>query len=66
MLSGHDFMDTEEVQTTMGLDWDTNLFGKPNPPGRAVRSAVMDFAAKYQRQMLVTYKDFPPSWYMLK
>jgi hypothetical protein len=39
-----------QALTQLSLDWSTNLFGKVNPPGKAVRSAILEFSASVGRQ----------------
>eukprot|EP01006_Ploeotia_vitrea_P024939 TRINITY_DN57743_c0_g1_i1.p1 TRINITY_DN57743_c0_g1~~TRINITY_DN57743_c0_g1_i1.p1 ORF type:complete len:265 (+),score=16.25 TRINITY_DN57743_c0_g1_i1:149-943(+) len=72
VFAGHDFLDATDVdkkerQKKIGKqDWSINGDGT-NSGGKAVRSAVLEFSATVNKQVLVTFEDgLWPSWYFLK
>ena len=64
ILAGHDFRDSA-VQFDGSNDWIVLPDGTRHPEGKAVRGAVLDFAAAVGRQVVVMYEDPAyPSWMM--
>ncbi|CAF4025281.1 unnamed protein product [Adineta steineri] len=67
VFSGHDYLDTNETTGIVGTsDWGVDSRGIKRLDNKAVKSAVNEFAMKHQRQILVTYAEQFPSWYMRK
>eukprot|EP01012_Entosiphon_sulcatum_P033926 TRINITY_DN4295_c0_g1_i1.p1 TRINITY_DN4295_c0_g1~~TRINITY_DN4295_c0_g1_i1.p1 ORF type:complete len:274 (+),score=44.21 TRINITY_DN4295_c0_g1_i1:29-850(+) len=72
ILAGHDYIDVAEMaaperQRWGKQDWAVNPDGTRRTDGKAVRSAVNEFAAQHGRQVMVTYEDgYFPSWVMRK
>jgi predicted O-methyltransferase YrrM len=62
LLAGHDFFDAHEI---VGQDWGVDQNGVHQKDGKAVKSAVIEFAAIHNRQVLRTLQDWP-SWYFRK
>lgn len=63
IFAGHDFLDAHEVS---GQDWAVDQNGVRRTDGKAVKSAVIEFAAKKNRRVLYTLSDPWPSWYLRK
>ncbi len=63
-MAGHDFRDAA-VLVDGTNDWIVQPDGTRHPEEKAVRGAVLDFAAMVNRQVVVTYEDPGyPSWMM--
>ena len=62
IFSGHDLLDAHEVSDQ---DWSLDYRGVRRTDGKAVKSAVIEFAFKHKRQMLRTSESWP-TWYFRK
>lgn len=63
IFAGHDYLDAHEVS---GQNWSVDHNGVSRTDGKAVKSAVIEFAAKKRRSVLVTIQETWPSWYFRK
>jgi hypothetical protein len=62
ILAGHDFVDNDFV-LSQGDDWSLGPSGRRDD-NKAVKSAVLDFVRKYDKQVIVCYAEGSyPSWY---
>ena len=67
IFAGHDYLDVAEVKAlTPHQDWSIDSRGIKRTDGKAVRSAVNEFASKQRRQILITLPEEWPTWYMRK
>jgi len=63
IFAGHDFLDANEVP---GQDWSVDHKGVRRTDGKAVKSAVIEFASKKKRSLFITTSVFSASWYFRK
>lgn len=69
VMAGHDFLDAEEAHRNFkgASDWAVMSNGTVHPTGKAVKGAVLDFAERVNRQVVVAYADGAwPSWMIRK
>jgi hypothetical protein len=67
IFAGHDYLDVDEARARSATeDWSIDHLGVKRTDNKAVKSAVNEFALKYQRQILVTLPEVWPTWYMRK
>lgn len=59
IMAGHDYIDTEEVAKISGQDWSVSADGTRNPDGKAVKSAVDEWAAENKQLLQITFRDAP-------
>lgn len=59
IMAGHDYIDTEEVAKISGQDWSVSADGTVNPEGKAVKSAVDEWAAENRQVLQITFRDAP-------
>jgi hypothetical protein len=67
VFAGHDYLDVAEVKAlSPHQDWSIDHQGIKRTDGKAVKSAVYEFAIKQRRQLLITLPETWPTWYMRK
>jgi hypothetical protein len=67
IMAGHDYLDVAQVKAlSPQQDWSVDHLGNKRTDDKAVKSAVNEFAAKYQRPVLVTLQESWPTWYFRK
>lgn len=59
IMAGHDYIDAEEVAKISGQDWSVSADGTVNPNGKAVKSAVDEWAAENKHVLQITFRDGP-------
>lgn len=59
IMAGHDYIDAEEVEKISGQDWSVSADGTKNPNGKAVKSAVDEWAAEHRQVLQITFRDAP-------
>lgn len=59
IMAGHDYIDAEEVARISGQDWSVSADGTVNPDGKAVKSAVDEWATQNKLVLQITYRDAP-------
>lgn len=63
VFAGHDYLDTHAVS---GQNWESDLKVLRDTDTVSVKSAVLHFATKKNRSVLITTQDSWPSWYFRK
>lgn len=59
VMAGHDYLDVEEVYQISKQDWSLSADGTSNPEGKAVRSAVNEWATESNQVLQITFRDGP-------